>query len=287
MQAHAASLSDEPFVLAPITVVPRSRLPFSWIEPPSALSHIQPGSLFVADIPVLEPGTPRDPAVLAVRLISDGGIYVVERVKAGIYALSKLARDIEEGDIFVAVKGWSSSDEACLGSLPVTQGAEWWEMARIEDPVPEPEFSTKRAKLDVSMVFGGVDMVNDPADARMKDLSPLDSAESRAQSLAPRGPVERGSSSEGAQVLGSIDAVVSAGVAGGLDANRPDALMSPQELLDNLREQYLQALYVSKVDLPFLFWLLRLLLLTAVDLCGVFRQRPFNSMPCCVSVSRI
>lgn len=248
-QAHAASLSDEPFVLEPIAVVPRSRLPFSWLEPPSALSPIQPGSLFVADIPVLEPGSPHDPTVLAVRLLSDGGIYVVERVKAGIYALSKLARDVEEGDIFVAVKGWNRCSVEEEAALPAAQDvADWWELARVEDPVLEPEFS-KRAKVDVSVVFGVAGLVNDDgADARMKDLSPRESTESRAQSLAPRLPAERSSSSEGqtaAQMLGSIDAVVAETVDG--EANRPDALQSPQELLDNLREQYLQALYVSKV----------------------------------------
>ncbi|PLB43919.1 hypothetical protein P170DRAFT_393995 [Aspergillus steynii IBT 23096] len=243
IRAHAASLSDEPFVLEPIAVVPRSRLPFSWLEPPSALSPIQPGSLFVADIPVLEPGSPRDPPVLAVRLLSDGGIYVVERVKAGIYALSKLARDVGEGDIFVAVKGWSPSAlEEEAG--PVANGAgEWWELARIEDPVLEPEFSTKRAKFDVSVVFG-VAGVADTADARMKDISPRDSTESRAQSLAP--PRRSSSSDAQVQMFGSIDAVVS-----GAEEARPDALQSPQELLDNLREQYLQALYVSKTSVAY------------------------------------
>ncbi|KAH8425908.1 uncharacterized protein LDX57_003649 [Aspergillus melleus] len=260
IRAHAASLSDEPFVLEPIALIPRSRLPFSWLEPPSALSPIQPGCLFVADIPVLEESgahahapTPRDPAVLAVRLISDGGIYVVERVKEGIYALSKLARDVEEGDLFVAVKGWSPSLDAGQGvPVPVTQGTEWWDLARIEEPVLEEGFSSKRAKVDVSVVFGGVGMVHDDVDMSTKDGSPL---ESRAQSLAPKMPVERSSSSEAtmaAQMLGSIDAVVSTGVDGGLlDANRPDASLSPQELLDNLREQYLQALYVSKTSVAY------------------------------------
>ncbi|KAI9038768.1 uncharacterized protein KD926_010503 [Aspergillus affinis] len=261
IRAHAASLSDEPFVLEPIALVPRSRLPLSWLEPPSALSPIQPGCLFVADIPVLEdsdahahaPTLSRDPAVLAVRLISDGGLYLVERVKAGIYALSKLARDVEEGDIFVAVKGWSPALDANRGpvSVPmsVTQGAEWWDLARIEDPVLEEGLSTKRVKVDVSVVFGGV--VHHDVDANMKDGSPF---ESRAQSLAPKIPVERSSSSEAAmavQMLGSIDAV-SAGVDGGsLEENRPDASLSPQELLDNLREQYLQALYVSKTSVAY------------------------------------
>ncbi|KAA8652060.1 hypothetical protein EYZ11_009583 [Aspergillus tanneri] len=247
IQAHAASLSDDPFVLEPIAVVPRSRLPLSWIEPCSTLSQIQHGSLFVADIPVLEAeSSKREPSVLAVRLIGDGGLYVVERVKAGIYALSKLVRGIEDGDIFVVLKGWSPL-ETSLRSVPATAGGDWWEIARIDDPGMESEVSAKRTRFEVSVVFGVSSVVEDVC---MKGVSPMDSSESRAQSLAPRLPLERSVSSDArvstsARMQQLNGVLVSEGVGDGL------SLQSPQELLDNLREQYLQALYISKTSLAY------------------------------------
>ncbi|KAF7586132.1 hypothetical protein BBP40_009415 [Aspergillus hancockii] len=247
IRAHAASLSDEPYVLEPIAVVPRCRLPFSWLDSsPALLSEIQPGSLFVADIPALEQ---TESVVLAVRLVSDGGLYIVERAKRGIYALSKLARGVEEGDILVAVKAWRPS--AVEEAPRRTEGnGNWWLMAQIEDPVTDIHFAAKRTKFDVSVVFGVVG-----GDVPMEDVSPVDLVEGRGQSLAPTLTLERGSSSEGGLSAAPGD---SQNLGGGLSNDvfgaetvNVEALQSPHELLDNIREQYLQALYISKTSVAY------------------------------------
>ncbi|KAB8238886.1 uncharacterized protein BDW43DRAFT_305780 [Aspergillus alliaceus] len=253
IRAHAASLSDEPYVLEPIAVIPRCRLPFSWLDcSPALLSEIQPGSLFVADIPILEAHVRIEPAVLAVRLVTDGGLYVIERVKEGIYALFKLARDVEEGDILVSVKGWRPSEveQAPRRISAIDDSGEWWLVAQVDDPVADSQILTKRSEFDVSVVFGIVD-----DNVRMQDVSPVDSGESRGHSLAPHLSLERGGSSnvntptvlrdsQGCTGVLSTDAV-------GVESMKAEPLQSPQELLDNLREQYLQALYISKASVAY------------------------------------
>ncbi|KAL4893973.1 DNA replication regulator SLD3-domain-containing protein [Aspergillus ambiguus] len=247
----AASLSDAHVVLDPVAVVPRSRLPLTWIDcSPTSLSHVQPGSLFVADIPILEADDLHgEPVVLAVRVESDGALYVVERVKTGVYALSKLVREIEEGDVFVAVKGWSpSSAVASAVRAPARRGSaptDWWCMAQVEEPDCESLFAAKRSKVDVSVVFGLAAVGSVEDDVRMTDVSPFDSAPAQA----PRLSTQPSSGSDGPGWVDSISQ--EAPVEAAPVDNDNDPLQSPQETLDNLREQYLQALYVSKTSVAY------------------------------------
>ncbi|GIC92038.1 uncharacterized protein Aud_008494 [Aspergillus udagawae] len=262
IRAHAAALSDEPYVLEPIAVVPRSRLPFSWLDSPAALSQIQSGSLFVANIPLLEEGlqSRTEPCILAVRLVPDGELYAVEQVKRGIYALSKLARGVEEGDIFVAVKGWNpytGCGEGTLSDLPLgaDSGGEWWQQAKIEDPTSVTPSSAKRAKLDVSLAFNKV-AVDARVDVTLKDISPVDSLEQRPSMAPPALPMERSSSSDMQMPFvlhGSRDAdgAVFGDVAANGDTQPAEPSQSPQELLDAMREHYLQALYISKTSVAY------------------------------------
>ncbi|KAE8376280.1 DNA replication regulator SLD3-domain-containing protein [Aspergillus bertholletiae] len=249
IRAHAASLSHEPYVLEPIAIVPRCRLPFSWLDfSTPLLSEIQSGSLFIADIPVLENDLRTEPVVLAVRLLSDGGLYVVERVKKGIYAVSKLARGVEEGEIIVAAKGWNPSDvkQAPQGMPATEEGGDWWLMARIEDPVTDLPFPTKRPNSDVSIVFGAVDH-----GMRMQGVSPVDSGESRGQSVAPQVQLEGGLSSDISIPIMVDSQEPDGGDGAETEPIKVESAQSPQELLDNLREQYLHALYISKASVAY------------------------------------
>ncbi|KAL4865216.1 DNA replication regulator SLD3-domain-containing protein [Aspergillus spectabilis] len=244
IQAHAASLSDDPYVLEPIAVIPRFQFPFNWLDAPSALSQIQSGSLFVANIPILEADLHPEPVVLAVRLLSDGGLYVIERVKRSLYSLSKLARAVEEADIRVVVKAASHRVNSGLGpstprkQVDVGSGGDWWRLAQVDDPAPDnaPQIPAKRAK--VHFVFG---VASEPVvrDERGEGISPMDSMDRssscdvRMLSVPPESQL--------------VEAVVSGEVKG----ITHEPVQSPQELLDGLREQYLQALYVSKASVAY------------------------------------
>ncbi|KAL2808746.1 DNA replication regulator SLD3-domain-containing protein [Aspergillus granulosus] len=246
IRAHAASLSDDPYVLEPIAVIPRLHLPIDWLDTPSALSQIQSGSFFVANISVLEADSHAEPVILVVRLTSDGGLYAIERVKRGIYTLTKLVQGVEEGDVRVVVK--ASRHRASTGLAPCAprkdvddaSASEWWQMAQVEDPAPDLgiEIPAKRAKVNfVFGVPGDIDHGNEP----MKGMSPVDvvdrssSCDVRMLSLPP-------------ETQDHVELVASNEVAEG---QAHGTGQSPQELLDGIREQYLQALYVTKASVAY------------------------------------
>lgn len=258
MQAPATSFSDDRFVLDPIAALHRSKIPFSWLDTsPSTLIPIQSGSLFVAGIPTLENVLREraEPTVLAVRLISDGGLYVIERVKRGIYALSRLGPWVEEGDIFVAVKGWTdgaSDDEeqktARCQSPSIVDGVEWWQAARVEDPIVDVGVGNR--KVDACVTFLDHEAHGD-------NVSPVDPGESQTAPVVPRFQAMESYSgfdthmptaTQDTQELGNSMVSGYAGGEGELNTQIDD-LKPPQEFLDGLRDQYLQALYISKVSM--------------------------------------
>lgn len=194
----------------------------------------------MADIPALETDlrVRAEPTVLAVRLVMNGGLYVVERVKRGIYSLSRLARWVHEGDILVAVKGWHGPREvdtdvaADEESCSVESGVDWWQVARIDEPLSE-------LGLDVATVFG-------PSGACHEEPSFVDVLEHRSQVLAPASSGVDGGSVETVDVQGAGDPVETDG---SINFNGADVQQSLDELLRGMRGHYLQALYISKVFL--------------------------------------
>lgn len=216
----------------------------------------------MADIPDLENDLQErvEPTVLAVRLVSSSealGLYIVERVKTGIYALSRLGPWVEEGDIFVAVKGWTASSaivpDEQKARVDSPSAVDWWQAARVEDPVVGDVgggFFSKRAKVDVCVAFF------DHEDVRGDDVLPMEPVESQAAvAVAPHLQAMERSSSTDVHMPNAHDtqeqneSMVFGDVGGGDELNNQvDDLQSPQELLDGLREQYLQALYISMVS---------------------------------------
>ncbi|KAL4905894.1 hypothetical protein BDW74DRAFT_167550 [Aspergillus multicolor] len=242
IRAHAASLYDDPYVLEPIAVIPRYQLPFNWLDAPSALSQIQSGSLFVANIPALESELQPENVVLIVRLSSDAGLYVIERVKRGIYSLSKLARGVEEGDVRVAVKASSRRVNPLPPCTPrkqpdIVASGDWWRMAQVDDPAPDLtlELPGKRAK--VNFVFGASSELAHH-DERRKGATHVDRTERSPSVRMLSVPPEFGDIAE---------AVVPGEIGEGICKTT----QTPQELLDGLREQYLQALYISMASVAY------------------------------------
>ncbi|KAJ5135788.1 DNA replication regulator Sld3 [Penicillium bovifimosum] len=249
IRAHTASLSDEPLILQPITALPRSRLPISWLDDtPASRSDEQPGGLFTADIPTLEVDlrAKTEPTVLAVRLASNGGLYVVERVKKGVYSLSKLARRVNEANLVGAAKGWQASDAVGVDSTAAEDVCafpdefDWWQAAQIDEPMSDVE---KPAGLDIAVVFCETDLAN-------TDSSFVGVLEHRSHSLAPSRSFDVADASsllaESQSFRAGPEDVDVDGVEPG-----PGVQQSPEELLDSMRDHYLQALYVSKTSVAY------------------------------------
>lgn len=256
IRAHSASLSDEPLILEPITALPRTRLPLSWLDDtPASRSDEQPGGLFTADIPTLEIDlrTNTEPTVLAVHLIPNGGLYIIERVKRGIYSLSKLARWVHEGNLVVAAKGWHGTNTAEVDGVAVDEtgaisdGVDWWQIAQIDGSLSDVEMGEESAGLDVAVVFGPSE-----SDLGNTETSFVGVVEHRSHSLAPSRSFD---AAEGdsfllpeSQGLGDVTTAMDVDV---VDSNVVDVQQSPEELLDGMRDHYLQALYVSKTSVAY------------------------------------
>lgn len=131
------------------------------------------------------------------------------------------------------------------------EGFNWWEVARVDEPVADSGLSaTKRSKFDVSVVFA-VDNDDDGSNVNVHPSPPDSARRSLARDMPPT--VERCSSVFDVNtptVLGEQSGLVALStteVGSGSDSNKTDALQPAQELLDSLREQYIEALYISKV----------------------------------------
>jgi hypothetical protein len=164
--------------------------------------------------------------VLAARLASSGALYVVEQIKKRIYALTKLQSHIDEGEVRVTAKRarfWNSV------ARPVKEAADWREAAKVQDPGNDNHGAfLKRTKLDVCVSFGNTSSSNF-VDAQSQE--------------------ELAKSAEGHLFLTELQAYVHAPPEENAQLPLPDgeAALSTEAILDNLRVQYLEALYISKV----------------------------------------
>lgn len=256
VKGHASSLSDNEFKLAPIELLPRSALPFSWLDTSTA---IQSNNIFASNDAVLEgmfipregaeqPDT--EPSVLATRSLSNGAIYVVERVKMGIFAMTKLQSNIEEGEIRVAAKAaaainfknfriWSSNTDRSTTSKS-TNGWDWREAARLPDGIPQFDSFATKGKFDVSVAFEDCSGDDHGAAAIESQVYTGDSfmaLDGFVPDMQEYTRTPPDISVEAPRIENQGDA--------------QDTSPTPDVTMENLRTQYLEALYISKVCLYF------------------------------------
>jgi hypothetical protein len=223
-KGHASSLSDNEFNLAPIELLPRSELPFTWLDSTTA---VQSGNIFISNNELLEHifsgAGSEEPLVLAARLASSSALYVVEQIKKRIYALTKLQSHIDEGEVRVAAKRsrlWNSV------ARPANGAADWREAAKVQDPGDDNHSAfLKKTKLDVVVSFGHV------------------SSQANVQSQEPAKPADDH------LFVSELQAYVHAPPEDNIPPPFPEGEVAPsaEAILDNLRVQYLEALYISKV----------------------------------------
>lgn len=182
-------------------------------------------------------------------------LYVVERVKCGLYAVCALGDWVEEGDLLVAAKSG-----LVHGSVPLTNrtgGSDnWLESARIEDQLVDHEESRERKRINVSITFA--------PKSRKPSVGVLHAERKRAESHLDK-TVDSGSIGALCQSthkvpdipsiemwpncdnVNEVDFMASAGPS-------PDDMISngdktQEEIFAGLRTHYLDALYISKVCL--------------------------------------
>lgn len=151
------------------------------------------------------------------------GLYVIERVKAGVYAIIALGAWVCEGDLLVAGKRWRAQTAGAGAGAPESKPAadDWLERARIPGGLEMTPGKRNQAWRDVELAF-----------------------RAQGKNVAPGLPADGlGAQSEQSGAQKAADQNASSGVEQG-SARRPQSL---EEMFDAIRNQYLETLYISKV----------------------------------------
>ncbi|KAM5478612.1 hypothetical protein MaudMau93_008085 [Microsporum audouinii] len=243
---------DKPHTLYSIALIPRSRLPLSWLDTcPSPPRSIRPGSLFTANIPALESSLCGDNSatVLAARISDsinlDGSkeYFVVERVKRCIYAICALRIGIRETDLIVASKGSGMPDEYCSSQISSDLLTDCLEHAAITDLDSLQEMPV-HSRQAVSFAFG-----NTPQATSMSDQAGGSEMSHDTTFSLPVIVTEKDPKTEGKIELGiNLPAEY---FADNQNLSQTHTVSNAEEMLSTLKTQYLEALYISKTSVAY------------------------------------
>ncbi|KAF2691245.1 hypothetical protein K458DRAFT_412546 [Lentithecium fluviatile CBS 122367] len=222
---------DKPHTFKPVRVIGRSQLPLSFLDT-SADETLVANRLFSAYIDILEKHHETQsneddaPRVLIARYESKRTLYAVERVQARVYSLCRLANWLKEKEV---AELWDPESLvaypriAPLECTGMTQG-EWWKHAKVD--TKQVERPTKRVKMSMMR----------PQSKSQPKPQPIDSRETQQ-------PIDDITHEQ------TQPTAISAEVA-------PESVgfptpPTPQEQLETLVEQYLNALYMSRMSLAY------------------------------------
>lgn len=223
IKPHPESPYARPAVFKPVRVIGRSQLPLTFLDttPDEPFAN---NSLFGSHIDVLEDDVSTEdnrektPRVLVARYDTKRTLYAIERVQPRIYSICRLASWLKEKDV---AELW---DPASLRVYPTAlalnkstiESKDWWKHATVEAAAAERP--SKRVRMTMMRKEPTPEPVKE--DAQQPDCPPT----SEPQTTAPA----------------FIDTAE--------DHYTPPL---PQEQLESLVQQYLDALYMSKTSLAY------------------------------------
>ncbi|KAF2463159.1 uncharacterized protein BDR25DRAFT_347377 [Lindgomyces ingoldianus] len=211
---------ETPYTFKPVRIIGRSQLPLTFLD--TTPNSASPARLFAAHIDVLEKhhdSQQQDnapPKLLIARHEANRALYAVERVQSRVYSLCKLASWLKEKDVGDL---WDPSNLMQYPRFPKVElsessGTHWWQQAAVTaEPEEGPMKRTKIAML------------------RPKSVQ-----------IEPNSADINGAARE----CDRVDSVV---------PDQPEGVLveapSPQQQLETLVQQYLDALYMSKTSLAY------------------------------------
>lgn len=219
------SAYDKPATFKPVRVIGRSQLPLTFLDT-TADDNFAANVLFSACIEVLEIDSATQekdvsvPRVLIARYESKRTLYAIERVQARVYSICRLASWLKEKDVSEL---WDPSNlQAYPAMAQITAGisatGEWWQHAAVEASAEERP--AKRARVSMLRRKPDAQPVTDKTTQRFD--SPVNYESQATGSFAMPGPEEQ-----------------------------PQVPILPQEQLEILVQQYLDAVYLSKTSLAY------------------------------------
>lgn len=211
-------------------LLPRSHLPLSFLDPINVSTTIPTARLFSAHVRALEyeePSSLHQPLVMVAELEPEGSLYAVERVRCGLYALCKLGEWVNIGELrATALDVWNSTAPRLEKPLNVTGPKSWWECAAFSPFDADDGLRAKRSKAKIS---GFVQL-------KMRSTKSQTSPEP-PQCWNGAVPPEPEAVTPTPEPLTSV----------AVSCEQRGVELSAEELLDTVRCQYLEALYLSKV----------------------------------------
>jgi DNA replication regulator SLD3 len=224
IKPHPGSPYQKPASFKPVRVIGRSQLPLTFLDI-TADDSFAANSLFSAHIDVLEneDGSPEAgndmPRVLIARYDNTRTLYAIERVQAQVYSICKLAGWLKEKDV---AELW---DPASLQACSVVSGldmrtvetGDWWQHARVQAmPIQQP---ARQMRMTMMRKTTGLELMQEPAMRRFDSPAIY---EPHTTNSIPTSVQE--------------------------DQFSPPL---PQEQLESLVQQYLDAVYMSKTSLAY------------------------------------
>jgi DNA replication regulator SLD3 len=221
VKPYTGSSSDKPASFKPVRIIGRSQLPLTFLDT-TADESFAANSLFSAHIDVLESeyGSAKDaPKVLIARYDTKRTLYAIERVQIRVYSICRLASWLKEKDVSEL---WDPSGLQSYPALPrpeqsTSTTGEWWQHAAVE--APSAERPVKRARMTMMR------KTQAPQPEKEKISQRFDSPADHEHILSDSIPVD-------------VPEV-------------QFAVPSPQEQLETIVQQYLDAIYMSKTSLAY------------------------------------
>lgn len=198
-------------MLQPLLLLPRANLPLSFLDITSTNKPLPPSRLFETHVKILEleDRMGTQPMVLIARLDDGRTLYAVERQDRGLYVLCQLGSWINLQQLrLAAVVSKEDMSHKPLGKTIITNEA-------AVAPLPTLKFSQKK-KLAIEAIQS---MVKRPSTAVSETRSGTVPPE-----ISPEPPTQ------------------------GQAVPEPIVQLSAPEIFDNVRNQYLETLYLSKAS---------------------------------------
>ncbi|KAI0202381.1 DNA replication regulator SLD3-domain-containing protein [Astrocystis sublimbata] len=249
IKPHPHKVTVKPRTVQPLMLLPREHLRLSFLDLASPHGNFEPSPAFEANIRILdlESRMGNRPVVLIARLESNRTAYAIERQTNGLYTLCHLGSwvDLEQLCHLATV-----SCPALLRDQPAPQSGP---VTHVPSTTPQLSHANKKRRLAIEAIQS---LVKKPA--RSQSISALSQA---ADSSRPPTPILAGSSFVSAhesvsQDVTTLDTSISepamesqAGLV--RDEHDPLAIPSAQDIFENVRSQYFEALYHSKGSLAY------------------------------------
>ncbi|CAG8979415.1 hypothetical protein HYALB_00012448 [Hymenoscyphus albidus] len=230
VKPYPTTVYVKPRTLQPLMLLPRSCLPLAYLDFTPSASALPQSRLFETHVKLLEleERMGNEPMVLIARLDDGRTLYAVEREDRGLYVLCRLGSWINLHQLRTAsVASWQEVPRGPekgfgIGLVPTQHNA-----APITTSETRKYDKEKRLAIEALQ-----SMVKRPSTAMSSDFQP---ANEGSQPLEAQ-------NTESQLLNAPVDVPV---------VEKPHVQLTSTEILDNVRTQYLEALYLSKASLAY------------------------------------